>query len=89
MLTEGRVRAIAAQVASAIAAKIKPSVSEEQIRSDVEAVLRAMKEAGELEGGTVTDEQISAAVVKSRSVGSLPSVTSNTCEPGTCRAWNQ
>ena len=64
MLTEGRVRAIAAQVALAIAKKIKPSVSEEQIRSDVEAVLRAMKEAGELEGGTVTDEQIEAAVEK-------------------------
>ena len=64
MLTEGRVRAIAAQVALAIAKKIKPSVSEEQIRSDVEAVLRAMKESGELEGGTVTDEQISAAVEK-------------------------
>ncbi len=64
MLTEGRVRAIAAQVALAIAKKIKPSVSEEQIRSDVEAVILAMKEAGELDGGTVTDEQIYAAVLK-------------------------
>lgn len=60
MLTEGRVRAIAAQVASAIMSKIKPSVSEEQIRSDVEAVVRQMKENGELTGSDLTDEQIVA-----------------------------
>lgn len=52
MLTEGRVRAIAAQVASVIAAKIKPSVSEEQIRSDVEAVVRQMKERGDFDDYT-------------------------------------
>ena len=60
MMTEGRVRAIAAQVAAAIAAKIKPSVSEEQIRSDVEAVIRQMQENGELTGSDLTDEQIAA-----------------------------
>ena len=60
MLTEGRVRAIAAQVASAIMSKIKPSVSEEQIRSDVEAVIRHMQENGELTGSNLTDEQIAA-----------------------------
>ena len=59
-MTEGRVRAIAAQVAAAIAAKIKSSVSEEQIRSDVEAVIRQMKENGELTGSDLTDEQITA-----------------------------
>lgn len=59
-MTEGRVRAIAAQVAAAIAAKIKPSVSEEQIRSDVEAVIRQMQENGELTGSDLTDEQIAA-----------------------------
>lgn len=59
-MTEGRVRAIAAQVAAAIVAKIKPSVSEEQIRSDVEAVIRQMQENGELTGSDLTDEQIAA-----------------------------
>lgn len=62
MLTEGRVRAIAAQVALAIAKKIKPSVSEEQIRSDVEAVIRQMQESGELTGSNLTAEQVTAQV---------------------------
>lgn len=55
MLTEGKVRSIAAQVAVAIAGKIKPTVSDEQIRSDVEKVIRQMKEAGELTGSPITE----------------------------------
>lgn len=63
MLTEGKVRAIAAQVAAAIARKNKPNVSDAQIESAVEAVIRRMQENGELvPGSSISDEQIAEAV---------------------------
>lgn len=76
-MTEGRVRAIAAQVASAIAAKIKPSVSEEQIRSDVEAVIRQMQEDGELTGSDLTDEQIAAVQENAEAAAGSATTASN------------
>lgn len=51
MLTEGKVRAIAAQVAAAIAGKVKPNVSDAQIESAVEVVIQRMQENGELVPG--------------------------------------
>ena len=50
MLTEGRVRAIAAQVASAIARKLNPNISEEQIaevQKNAEAAIAAKTAAEE------------------------------------------
>ena len=63
MLTEGKVRAIAAQVAAAIAGKVKPNVSDAQIESAVEVVIQRMQENGELvPGGGISDEKIAEAV---------------------------
>ncbi len=64
MLTEGKVRMIAIQVAASLIGKIKPNVSEEQIKNAVEEVIHQMQEAGELTGGAVSDERIEAAVLK-------------------------
>lgn len=63
MLTEGKVRAIAAQVAAAIAGKVKPNVSDAQIESAVEVVIQRMQENGELvPGDGISDEKIAEAV---------------------------
>ena len=65
MLTEGKVRAIAAQVAAAIAGNVKPNVSDAQIESAVEVVIRRMQENGALvPGGGASDEQIAKEVAK-------------------------
>lgn len=63
MLTEGKVRAIAASAAAALIRKTAPNVSEDQISSAVENVIRRMLENGDLTvEGSVSDEQIAEAV---------------------------
>ena len=87
-MTEGRVRAIAAQVAAAIAAKIKPSVSEEQIRSDVEAVIRQMQENGELTGSDLTDEQIAAVQENAEAAAGSATTAANAAQRASTAAEN-
>lgn len=52
MLTEGRVRLIAAHVAAALIKQTIPGTTSEQIKGVVENVIRQMNESGELSGKT-------------------------------------